>query len=667
MALAAPKLDDRSFQDIVDEAKKRIPHYCKEWTDHNVSDPGVTLIELFAWMTDIVLYRMNQVPDLHYIKFMEMLGIKLQEPVPASAPVTFYLSAPQETPIVIPGGTQVASTQTETEPSIVFTADESFRVQPPVLADIISRVTAGSGAEKQYRSHSVRRLEAGYEGFEIFSEVPQTNDALYFGFENDLSRHILGLEMDHDPAGGAGVDPTMPPYVWEASSGDREERWHECDVEMDSTKGLNVPGQIQIHLPKMGRYSINEKSFYWVRVRIKEISPAEEQEGMRPYQVSPKLLKVSAASWGGTLSATHASLNDNEFLGRSDGSAGQRFQLQHMPVLERRRGEHIVVQAEGEPQQVWTEVSDFAGSGANDRHFVLDSVTGEVRLGPAVRQPDGTIKLFGAIPARGANIIFRRYRNGGGDEGNVQAGILNTLKTSIPYISRVTNRQPAWGGMDSESLESAMTRAPAMLRSRDRAVTESDFEFLARQALPAATSRVKCLQPRPAEAGRVAPGQIYVLVVPKVMNPSHHISAEELELDDQQMAKLSEYLDERRLLTTRLDIRAPAYRWVSVAVELRESPGFPREEVEAEVLSRLYSYLNPLVGGSSGEGWPFGRDLFVSDVYQSLQGTPNVQFIRSVSMYLAGEDGAPEGKPVESIEVVSHGVVASGIHRVEFV
>jgi predicted phage baseplate assembly protein len=316
---------------------------------------------------------------------------------------------------------------------------------------------------------------------------------------------------------------------------------------------------------------------------------------------------------------------------------------------------------------VWTEVSDFAGSGANDRHFVLDSVTGEVRLGPAVRQPDGTIKLFGAIPARNANMIFRRYRNGGGDEGNVQAGILNTLKTSIPYIARVINRQPAWGGMDAESLDSAMTRAPAMLRSRERAVTESDFEFLARQALPAATSRVKCLQPRPAEAGRVAPGQIYVLVIPKVMNPSHHIRAEELELDDKQMATLSEYLDERRLLTTRLDIRAPAYRWVSVTVELRESPGYSREEVEAEVLSRLYRYLNPLVGGPDDEGWPFGRDLFVSDVYQSLQGTPNVQFIRSVTMYLAGEDGAAEGKPVENVEVVSHGVIASGIHRVEFV
>ena len=94
MPLNAPNLDDRHFQDLVDEAKKRIPQYCKEWTDHNVSDPGVTLIELFAWMNDLLLYRLNQVPDLHYIRFMEMLGITLQEPLPAKPTVSFWLSKP---------------------------------------------------------------------------------------------------------------------------------------------------------------------------------------------------------------------------------------------------------------------------------------------------------------------------------------------------------------------------------------------------------------------------------------------------------------------------------------------------------------------------------------------------------------------------------------------
>src|SRR5215212_8049212 len=98
MPLPTPNLDDRHFQDIVDEAKRLIPRFCPEWTDHNVSDPGVALIELFAWMTDMLLYRVNQVPDKLYVKFLEMIGVRLDPPRPARAPVTFYLSAPLPNP-----------------------------------------------------------------------------------------------------------------------------------------------------------------------------------------------------------------------------------------------------------------------------------------------------------------------------------------------------------------------------------------------------------------------------------------------------------------------------------------------------------------------------------------------------------------------------------------
>src|ERR671917_2601993 len=100
MVLPIPKLDDRTFQDLVNETKRLIPHFCPEWTDHNVSDPGVTLIELFAWMTDLLLYRVNQVPDKMYVKFLEMIGVRLEPPRAARAPVTFYLSAPQPADVV---------------------------------------------------------------------------------------------------------------------------------------------------------------------------------------------------------------------------------------------------------------------------------------------------------------------------------------------------------------------------------------------------------------------------------------------------------------------------------------------------------------------------------------------------------------------------------------
>ncbi|HHE71477.1 MAG TPA: putative baseplate assembly protein [Chloroflexi bacterium] len=400
---------------------------------------------------------------------------------------------------------------------------------------------------------------------------------------------------------------------------------------------------------------------------MKEITPQEQLEGMRPYERTPVLRRAQVATWGGTVEAIHAEVITDEFLGQSDGTPGQRFQLQFTPVLRREAGETLVVQVDGEGEQVWTEVPDFSESDAASRHFTLDSLSGEVRLGPAIRQPDGTIKLYGAVPPRHANLIFRRYRHGGGEEGNVQTGVLNTLKTAIPYVARVSNRRPAWGGLDAESLEAAAMRVPAMLRSRDRAVTEEDFEFLAMQALPAAIGRVKCLQPRPASAGRVAPGQVYLLVIPRVERPEGYLEPDQLELNPTDIAALTAHLDERRLLTTRLDIRPPAYYWVSCHVQLRAAPGADQTQIEEETLQRLYRFLNPLTGGPEGKGWPFGRDLYVSDVYQCLQGLPNVLFIRNVQMYVARAGGAAQGEPVESVEVIAHGVIASAHHQVEFV
>ena len=242
MPLAAPKLDDRRFQDLVDEAKKRIPRHIEAWTDHNVSDPGVTLIELFAWMTEIILYRLNQVPDLHYIKFMEMLGVQLRAPVPARAPVTFWFSAPQEMDVTIRAGTEVASTQTETEPSIIFTTDEDLQIQPPQLALILAGLGGGEG-ETRFRAPNMRRFQSGSEVVEVFARQPQVDDALYLGFDNNLSRHILGLQMNWDPAGGEGVNPQMPPYVWEAAT---DEGWTRCEVEFDNTEAFNVAGRVRL-------------------------------------------------------------------------------------------------------------------------------------------------------------------------------------------------------------------------------------------------------------------------------------------------------------------------------------------------------------------------------------------------------------------------------------
>ncbi|RXF33966.1 hypothetical protein EG868_07850, partial [Enterococcus faecalis] len=206
--------------------------------------------------------------------------------------------------------------------------------------------------------------------------------------------------------------------MWEASTGSRDAPWVECEQDPgeDTTKGLNIPGRIRMFLPPMGRSRFNNQNLYWVRLRIRR--KRDEYNGkMQPYETTPRLRQITPQAWGGSTPATHALEVSMELLGTSDGSTGQIYQLQVTPILQRRPGETLVVR-DGDHMEEWTEALNFAQSGANDPHYTLDSVTGELRLAPAIRQRDGSIKRYGRIPPRGARLYFRRYRTGGGLDGN---------------------------------------------------------------------------------------------------------------------------------------------------------------------------------------------------------------------------------------------------------
>src|SRR5215216_5672656 len=178
MPLPTPRLDDRRFQDIVDEAKSRIPRYCPEWTDHNVSDPGIALIELFAWMTDLMLYRVNQVPDKMYIKFLELIGVRLEAPRAARAPVTFYLSAAQPTDIAIPEGTEVATVRTEISQAIIFSTENELLIRTPsVLGAFTRRAAPGENGSAAWTTHDVKKLSNASVRVPVFSPEPVPGDA----------------------------------------------------------------------------------------------------------------------------------------------------------------------------------------------------------------------------------------------------------------------------------------------------------------------------------------------------------------------------------------------------------------------------------------------------------------------------------------------------------
>jgi predicted phage baseplate assembly protein len=665
MPLETPKLDDRRFQDIVDEAKSRIPRYCPEWTDHNVSDPGVALIELFAWMTDLLLYRVNQVPDKLYVKFLELIGVRLEPPRAARAPVTFYLSAAQPTDVSIGEGTEVATVRTETSEAIVFTTEAELTIRTPAMIDSFTRRAAtADSAEGSWLRHDVSKLGQPGHRLQVFGAPPTPGDAMYIAVERDHSNHVLAIIMSCELASGAGIDPLDPPLVWEVWQGETT-GWVACDVEYDGTGGFNTPGEVILHTPAMQEADFGGQQGRWIRCRLTEPRP-----GQRTYYASPMVDRLRVEARGGTVGARHATTVRDEVLGQSEGTPGQIFTLQHTPLLARDpRHDYLIVEAPGAAPEAWREVEDFADSGPDDRHFTLDSTDGALTLGPTLLQPDGTVYRFGATPLKRSWLRFNRYQHGGGVGGNVPRGTLSVLKTSIPYVTQVINRQPALGGRDAQTLADAKMRAPQMLRTRTRAVTAEDYEYLALQV--PGVARATCLAPgsMPSGPNDIPPGQVVVLVLPQVAddarNGTLHSSTDRPEL----LAAVKAHLDERRVVGAQLDVRAPRYIQVSVDVTLRLSERaepFMIDNVRRAAERALYTYLSPYTGGPDGRGWPVGRDLHVSEIYARLQRVAAVEYVDEVKVSIADPDRPGNQLTVSPrLSVPPDAVLASGQHQVK--
>ena len=657
MRLPEIELDDRRFQDLVYEARRRISRACPEWTEHNVSDPGITLIVLFAWMTEMTIYRLNRVPDKLHVKLLELLGIRLDGPSAARTALRFRLAAPAEQPVAISAErTEVGTLRTATDEAIVFHVDDDFTI-PPVRPAAYVLQRGG-----QFRDVGVADGVARPQGGDqlAFGNPPQVGDALHLGFEEPIGRLVLQVEMEASMARGAGVDPEDPPLRWEVAQGDGS--WAQATVLEDLTGGFNYgSGTVELQLPPASSVApVGGMRLHWLRCRIDERS---RKGAAASYTQPPEVYSITAAPVGALLPATHAAHVEAEVLGSSDGTPGQVLPLRFSPVLALAKGETLEVQdPESEDWSRWEHRDSFVGSTEFDRHFTLDLVSGDVELGPAIRETDGGWTQYGAVPAKGAVLRFTRYRHGGGRAGNVAEHTLNQLRTPIPGIDTVTNPRPAVGGVDAERLDSARQRAALEIRSRYRAVTAEDFEFLAGEA----TRRVARAVCTPAEAG----GVVMVRIVPRVEPADRRLAYEELVPDEDLLREVAEYLDERRLIGTTVQLLPVRYRGLSVVCNLQASPNADLRRVEEDVAHALYTYLNPLVGGDLGgigPGWTFGRSLNQGELYGIVHAVAGVEFVKILRLYetnvVTGEQAA---KPTGTHVVLEPDeLLASGTHIVK--
>jgi len=630
MPLTAPNLDNRQFSDIVAEAKTLIPRYAPEWTNFNESDPGITLVELFAWMTEILVYRLNQVPDRNYIKFLQLIGIELEPARPARAELSFTLARPDISTAIVPLGTQVAAQGSAGQP-VVFETDQALVAIGAQLAAV--QTYDGFGYIPQTKKNAVPG-----QRFYPFGPKPQSGNALLLGFSSPSSLPTEQINLAVSLFQDGLTPPVMkcgtaipPPatLVWEYWGGSQ---WQAINLDSDGTRAFSQAGHVLFPGPgsaavaaKVGNVTDN---LFWIRARVESAT----------YEMPPQISAIRT----NTVGATQAITFTDEVLGISNGLPNQTFQVANTPVMvldtpiqvSNSDGKKVSVTSlrleidEGQGFMAWQEVEDFFSSGPNDRVFTLDRNTGVLTTGTGEHGRIPVIDQTGSDP----NVVARSYRAGGGNQGNVPANSISQLQTSVPSVDTVTNFDPATGGTEEESVADAKLRATLALQSKDRAVTPDDFRYLATQAPGANVKRAYALALyHPNFPNGPIPGVVTVIVVPNSPDPAPTPNQTTL-------AAVCEYLDKHRLLTSEIYVVGPVYRKIRVQVQLVVEPSFDLATVKNTVQSNLSTFFDPLKGGTDGTGWPFGGTVYYSDVYRAIIQTPGVTRIKDNQLLILLDD-----------------------------
>jgi predicted phage baseplate assembly protein len=630
MPLTPPILDDRTFSDIVAEAKTLIPRYVPEWTNFNETDPGIALTELFAWMSEMIIYRLNQVPNLNYIKFLQLIGIELEPAQPALAQLTFSPSRTDLNSVIVPQGTQAAASGSSGQ-SVIFELDQDLIVIGAVLAAV--QTYDGSGFTTQTNKNNT----AG-QWFYPFTQTPRAGNALLLGFSSPIAFPGVQITLAVNLYQSGLTQPilesgaNLPPpatIVWEYFNG---AQWASLQMQSDSTMALSQDGAVVFIGPgslvvaaQIGNVAAN---LYWFRARLETAT----------YEMPPQV----AAVLTNTGNATQAVTFTGEVLGGSDGTPNQAFQVTNTPIVvldaplpvTNSDGTQVTVTSlqltvdEGQGFMTWQQVDDFYPYGATDRVFTLNLNSGSLAFGSGEH---------GAIPTANltnpnANIVAQSYRSGGGSQGNVAAKAISQILTNVPSINSVTNLQAASGGTDEETLADAQLRAGMALQSNDRAVTVEDFEYMATQAPGANVARALALPLfHPDFPNGQIPGVVTVIVVPNSPAPNPTPNQTTLQA-------VCKYLDAHRLLTAELYVVGPVYRVIQVQVQIVVAPGYDLATVQNAVQAALITFFSPLQGGTGGTGWPFGGTIYYSDVYRVILNVTGVQRIldNQLLLYLDG-------------------------------
>jgi len=635
MALISPILDNRTYAQLREELIRRIPVYAPEWTNFNESDPGVTLVELFAYLGESLLYRFNQIPETARIEFLRLLGVRPRPAQPARVLLAATTDQPKGAQVLKGNEVKAGSVSFETEDEVYVwpidvvavgkTPEEVAATKAGIesSADALARAKITDPSTAQFYQATIVSADPLQPDATMVDVSSQADQALWIallskpttdvtqlegavvfvgvGFDESIDPPVVLEQLD---AAGAEVfhadtlvnDP--PPMLWRLWNGAAQaataDAFQVLNVVGDTTAGLVTSGVVKVELPSrlpapgeattggvdspppLTDAKLAARIVAWIQVS----RPASPEIGDA----------IGRVRWVGVnaVGAVQARTAVPELVGTGTGDGGQRYPLSQHPVL----AQTVVLQVE-EPTgwTTWEEVDNFVASRPGDRHFMVDLDAGAVSFGR------------GTVPQIGERIRVVAYRYGGGLVGNVDAGAVNAL-SGVGGV-KIANPMPAVGGGDAVNLAEAMDAIPGEVHRHDRAVVSEDFRALARAVAGVRRAETLALL-HPDHPMDVAAGVVSVVVFPDSDLRNPEAPMPELGL----LRRVARYLDERRLVTTELYVIPPEYVKISVSVGLQVRTGYQVDAVRRWVEQIVRQYLSPLPPlGPDGDGWPLGRTV----------------------------------------------------------
>lgn len=658
-------LDDEEYKDILEEARNTAISLYPEWTDYNYHDPGITLLELFAFVKESQQYFLNQIGEENKEKYLKLLGITRRSKTAAKSLVKFQTD-----------GNRILHRKSK-----LGAGELCFEIQgrKQLIGGDIRACSAFRGEQlTEYLDKG--QMELGHSlGFRPFGREPRQGDAFYIRFDRALPEHtVLDLYIEvfkeypvkRNPLGEGGFIP----LVDLGFSCYTEKGWEQLTVIRDETYGFLFDGFLRFRLPgKMEQFSVHGEEGYYIcvifRDGIYDVAPVLTQISMNicgvrqfdtliEYQIVPWAESIELDTELAITGRSDIWLQIGEtfypaegfqkeirkedgmvFLSLEDGRAGQAEKVlvvntalgmfYRMPSYEGNGFPYQKIdledlQVEYDSLQLlvqdvehkggyrmWEKVRDFGKSTPEDLHYVFDSRRGAIRFGDCIHgmAPEGKIIVIGYVRTMGSS-------------GNVRQGKIDHFLMPPDTGMKLYNICDGYGGREEETLEECFLRAGKELSKPDCAVTGDDYEEYVKKTPGLMIEGCKVLQIKDIRrfVKKVDETAVYLVVKP-------YCREEEGEIGSGFYQNIRYYLERFRLIGSRIYIFLPEYVYVEVYTEAVVKPQYLhyRERLE-EVIREFFDGYRSRFGGMVG----------YSELYGCIDKQEYITGIRSLNLDTRG-------------------------------